>query len=77
VPRFAIAPLGLTTEGSTNLNQKVENATLKNYSVDKAFSISTHTRRLDIRLFLWWFIEVTAEEGNIQSVNLPCSLRKQ
>jgi len=33
VPRFAIAPLGLTTEVAPNLNQKGENATLKNYSV--------------------------------------------
>jgi len=33
LPRSAIAPLGLTTEGiAPNLIQKVENATLKNYS---------------------------------------------
>jgi len=31
--RSVISPLGLTTEGSTKFKQKVENATLKNYSV--------------------------------------------
>ena len=34
MPRFVIAPLGLTTEGSTKLNQKVENATLKKLQCD-------------------------------------------
>jgi len=34
MPRFAIAPLGLTTECCTKFKpQKVENAALKNYSV--------------------------------------------
>jgi len=32
LPRSAISPLGLTTDGSTKFKQKVENATLKNYS---------------------------------------------
>ena len=40
MPRSAIAPLGLTMEGGTKFKLKVENATLKNYSVMSGYTAS-------------------------------------